>query len=291
MWLVYAICAAVCFGLRGIVYQRMSKTPMNRSLFLFGVYVCGTIVALAGTFIMGQTWSVPTLVGIIMGVFSFGSNASMYKGFAVGKTSLVAMLTGLPAVVVALLAYLMWGETLTGSQMAAIGIILLGIIMIRYQSDVVSGPAKGAGWGLLAMITFAITDLAAKQSTLLGAHVLPTLTIMYATGALLFFVSYVWSTRGKAEQAAESAESEQQISRTKTFRKGLLAGTTNISGMIFILPAFKLGTTGLVSAVIAMNVVLILAYAWIIAKEPVNRKEFAGVLCSLVGLLVLKLAE
>lgn len=111
MWFVFAAASAVCFGLRGILYQWTSQRPIDRNLLLLGVYLSGSIIAFTANLIVGQPGSLGAWVGVLMGLFSFISNASMYRGFAVGKASLVAMFTGLPPVVVVIAAYLIWGKS------------------------------------------------------------------------------------------------------------------------------------------------------------------------------------
>ncbi|MNO06618.1 hypothetical protein D3C81_2284670 [compost metagenome] len=60
--------------------------------------------------------------------------------------------------------------------------------------------------------------------------------------------------------------------------------------MMLVMPAFKLGVTGLVSVVIAMNVVFVLLYARFILKERFSRLEVSGLTCALIGILILRLA-
>lgn len=83
------------------------------------------------------------LIGVQMGLFSFGANASMFKGFAVGKASLVAILTGLPSVVVVFVAYLIWDERLNIMQFLAFVIIVIGILVVRYSNDITLKICKG----------------------------------------------------------------------------------------------------------------------------------------------------
>lgn len=323
MWLAYASLAAVCFGFRGILYQWTSRKPIERNLMLLGVYVCGAAVSIAAALALGQTWSPAVLTGVVMGAFSFVSNASMYKGFAVGKASLVAVFTALTPVVVAAVSYFRWGETLNGLQAAAFAVIVAGIVLIRYSNDLSWRNLQGVQWALLAMVTFGITDLASKQAMLWHADKMPTLFVMYATGSLLFLL--LWSAgRMRDAMAASAAKPEMavasvsaaadkpsraapedgprdgtQTSETpperwsvkKTFGWGAIVGLTNISGMIFILPAFQNGITGLVSAVVATNVLLILLYARIWLKERWSVKELLGIVCALIGVLGLRLLE
>lgn len=325
MWLAYASLAAVCFGFRGILYQWTSQKLIERNLMLLGVYVSGAIVSIAAALALGQSWSPAVWTGLVMGAFSFVSNASMYKGFSVGKASLVAVFTALTPVVVAAVSYFRWGETLNIWQAAAFLVIVAGIVIIRYSNDLSWRNLQGVQWALLAMVTFGITDLASKQAMLWHADKLPTLFVMYATGSILFFL--LWSL-GRLRNGALGISAKRELavatvsgvsgvsgaaavnSRTdsdgrfaksdarsaawsirKTLGWGALVGLTNISGMIFILPAFQHGITGLVSAVVATNVLLILLYARIFLKERWSYQELIGIFCALAGVLGLRLLE
>ncbi|CAG7650954.1 EamA family transporter [Paenibacillus allorhizosphaerae] len=325
MWFVFAAAAAVCFGLRGILYQWTSQRPIQRNLLLFGVYFSGMVIAAVAGFAAGQAWTSSVWIGTLMGLFSFVSNAAMYKGFAVGKASLVAMFTALPPVVVAVLAYFLWEEKLNIWQFGAFVVIMGGILMIRYSSDISLRHLQGAGWGVLTMLFFGFTDLSSKASTMLGAPPLPTLVVMYATGTLLFGLSWamdsarerqarailrqaVQETAAGAAEPAASVDTQSGVPRSesasgipgevaaprwsvkKTFLWGLFVGISNICGMMLILPAFKLGVTGLVSAVIAMNVIIVLLYARFVLKEKFSRLETGGLMCAIIGILILRLA-
>ncbi|GIP37938.1 hypothetical protein J31TS4_12180 [Paenibacillus sp. J31TS4] len=343
MWLAFAGAAAVCFGLRGILYQLTSRRPLDRNVLLLGVYLCGTFIALLFSLLTRPSWTPEVLTGLAMGIFSFVANASMFRAFAVGKASLVAVLTSLPAVVVIALSYLLWGETLTPGQGVAFVVLVSGVVLIRYASDLSLQDRKGAGWALAAMLAFGLTDVSSKQAMLWGADTLPTLVVMYATGALLFAGSWYRGrladakarkavvsalgtvNAGHSEQAAARTEADESPTRSaaagrqertaaaeqspepefepaaaalasaaawpfgRTLAWGLVVGLSNISGMLFILPAFRLGVTGLVSAVVAMNVLLVLLYARFFLNESFSRKEAAGMTLAVGGMLLLRL--
>jgi len=292
MWLVYAAAAAICFGLRGILYQWTSQKPLDRNLMLLGVFFLGTIATFISNFFAGQAWTWGALMGVIMGIFSFMSNASMYRAFAVAKASLVAVITGLPPAIVVIIAYSLWGEKLNGWQMGAFVVILLGILVIRYSNELSLSNLKGIQWAILAMFGFVITDLSSKQSQLLNGQVLPTLTMMFATGTLLFLFSWRRQLARQRDPSVRSAEpngSVERWSNGRTFLWGMVVGTTNVSGMILILPAFKLGVTGLVSAVIATNVLLILLFSRIFLKERFTRVQLLGITLTIAGIILLRL--
>ncbi|HEY4391045.1 MAG TPA: DMT family transporter [Paenibacillus sp.] len=299
MWFVFAVAAATCFGMRGILYQWTSQRPLDRNLLLFGVYLSGTIIALGSNVFAGQAWNNGALIGLLMGVFSFIANASMYKGYAVGKASLIALFTGLPPVVVVIAAYLLWGETLNPWQIVSFGVVIIGLLLIKYSQDLKLGQLKGIQWGLLTMLFFGMTDLTSKQATLSGASTLPLLSVMYGTGAVLFGTQWAISqyrTSKKAVAETEGSVSNEQAdsapvqwSRGKTLGWGLFVGISNIAGMIFLIPAFRGGVTGIVSAISAMNVVFVLLYARFYLKETMVRREIIGLLTALIGILLLRL--
>ncbi|MBT2288687.1 EamA family transporter [Paenibacillus albidus] len=304
MWFIYAAAAATCFGLRGILYQWTSQRPLDRNLLLFGVYVSGTLIALGMNLFMGQPWTGGVLLGILMGLFSFIANAAMYKGYAVGKASLIALFTGLPPVVVVIVAYLLWGETLNGWQLASFAVVILGLLLIKYSQDLKLGKLKGVQWGLLTLLFFAFTDLSSKQATLAGAATLPVLAVMYGTGAVLF--GTVW-TSGRLQAAGQvvhtaalddqaapaaallpTAEVAGSWSSGRTFAWGMFVGISNIAGMLFMIPALREGVTGIVSAIAAMNVVFVLLYAHFYLKELMARREVVGLALALGGIVLLR---
>ena len=299
MWLTFALFAAFCFGIRGILYHWTSQKPIDRNLMLTGVFTTGMISTLAAAVFLGQQWTFPSLIGVAMGLFSFSANASLYKGFAVGKASIVAVFTALPPVVVVIFAYLFWHETLNGTQSAAFGAIVLGVLLIRFSGEFSVRSLSGMKWGLLTMIFFGFNDLSGKQSTRLEAHLLPTLYTMFLTGAVLFFAMWLIFRRKnnrtgqgvEQDKPSKTSKSPANWSIAKTLSWGMIVGLTNTFGMIFMMLAFDIGVTGLVSAVAAVNVLIILLYARLFLKEKMTPKEFSGVLLAFAGILILQLLD
>lgn len=317
MWLLYSGAAACCFGMRGILYQWTSRQPADRNILLLGVYLCGAIVALGINGWMGQPWTAGAGAGLAMGLFSFISNSAMHKGFAVGKASLVALLVGLPPLVVVLAALALWGERLSLGQTLAFAVILAGGLLIKSGGGISLRNMNGAQWGLLAMFTFALTDLSSKQATLWHGETLPTLALMYITGSLFFGLSAAVAARRSKKRAMSAAglsaggaavfahdetaaaleggpsspagDSPALWSKPKTIWIGMAVGVTNISGMLLMMPAMRMGITGLVSAIIALNALLIMLYARVVLKERLKPLELAGMLLALAGVLALRL--
>lgn len=303
MWFFFAGAAAICFGIRGILYQWTSQRPIDRNLLLLGVYISGTLIALISNVIAKQPWSNGAWYGVLMGLFSYIANASMYRGYAVGKASIIALFSGLPPLVVVIVAYILWGEVLSTWQLTAFFIVLLGLILIKYSQDLKLNQLKGIQWGILTMLFFGFSDVSIKQSTIAGAATLPALIIMYVTGTVLFGITWaisyakIKSTVQEKDQYKEAPNKTTQQNNIphwtlkRTLGWGMFVGITNIAGMMFLFPAFREGITGIVSAISAMSVALVILYAHFYLKENMSKREITGLIVTVVGILVLRLTS
>lgn len=308
MWLTYSVLAAICFGLRGILYHWASQKPINRNLLLCGTFTMGAVINGVCALVFSSSWTIAALTGIQMGLFSFGANASMFKGFAVGKASLVAILTALPSVVVVIVAFGLWGEKLHAMQLIAFIIIIGGALLVRLSNDISLRNLQGAQWGLLAMLLFAANDLSGKWSTIMEADLFPTMFFMFVTGSGCFglwWLRDLKSERARAIQTVSSAGGEVRVSQhasnrieaqkasvwsgKRTYLIGLAVGTTNAVGMMLIVTAFDLGKAGLVSAVTALNVLIVLLYTRFVVKEKFTEVEITGISLAFAGILLMRL--
>lgn len=250
----------------------------------------GFVISTLAMYVFEQQWYAWTdiCVGLALGFGSFAANAALHKGFSVGKASLISILSGLPPLFVVLLAFLFWNETLTTQQLIGFIVIFVGLYTIRYSNDISLRNLQGAQWGLLAALFFAFNDLLGKQSTRLDADIFATLTLMFGLGSCLFAFSWL-KNRQVASHDAEGTH--LRWSDMRTFACGLVVGLTNVAGMMAILSAFALGAAGLVSAVAAMNILIILLYSRIFLKESFSRQEILGLTAALVGILILRLSQ
>ncbi|MFB9329918.1 EamA family transporter [Paenibacillus aurantiacus] len=314
MWLLFSLLASVSFGLRGIFYHWTSQQPLSRNALLCGTFFMGALVSLTCAILIERQWNASAWIGVQMGLFSFAANASMFQGFKVGKASVVAIITALPAVLVAIGALAIWGESLDAPQLAAFLVIILGVLLVRYSNEITLRNLQGAQWGLLALAMFACNDLSSKWTQLEEAPLFATLFLMFLTGTLCFG-TWRWIERRRermprqeaavaSHEAAAGHSSHREVERSATegtvappvpwpdrraFLVGMAIGITNAVGMVLIMTAFDLGKAGLVSAVVASNVLFVLAYTRFYVRERFTKLETTGVLTTLAGILLLKL--
>lgn len=302
MWLMFSLLAALSFGVRGILYQWTSKKPVNQSLMLFGVFLMGAIASGITGWLRSDPWMPESIIGCLMGLWSYMGNAAMYRGYAVGKASLIALFTGLPPVVVVVLAYLVWGQTLTTIQMIAFLAIITGILIIRYSSELSLDNIKGVQWAIVALLCFGFNDMTSTQSMRMDLPIFPTLFFMFSTGSILFWLNWLIAnirtkrqslnlrSRTLTESQIATSDSIQTWRTSTTVLWGMVVGVTNFVGMIFIMQAFDRGIAGLVSAVTALNVLIIIIYAGVFLKERFTLKEWIGGIFALAGVFTLHLS-
>lgn len=312
MWFIFAVGAAVCFGVRGILYQWTSQRPVDRNLLFVGVYVSGALISLLLNIQARQPWNGGIEFGMLMGLFSFAANASLYRGYEVGRASVVAFFSALTPVIVVFAAFLLWGETLGIIQGIGFAVVVLALVIVRYGQDLRSGQLRGWQWGTLAMLLYSFTDLSSKQSVLIGASMLPVLSAMFITGTILFAAMYAIEQVRAKNKAIPSASTDSSIHDAsgnqtekqlqadelrssvwgvpKTLIWGMTVGVTNISGMVLMLYALQVGITAIVSAIIALNIVIILLYARFYLKESMTRREVLGITLAFAGIVLLRLA-
>ncbi|GAA0136238.1 hypothetical protein YSY43_30790 [Paenibacillus sp. YSY-4.3] len=297
MWLVFAICVAIIYGVRAILFQWSSRKGFDRNPLLLGAYIGAFLLSFILNVWIGQAWNSAALLGIPIGAFAYVSNSSMYKGYATGKASLIAILIGTSPLVVTSLSFLLWGETMSLGQGLAFLTIFSGVFLISYSNQLSWRHLQGAQWGLLAMLFFGMTDILCKISVLQGAETLPTLILMFGTGAILFFATWRWQqSKERGREATKKQAANPSLKAAvqpwpirKTLLWGMSIGLTNFLAMFFILPAFKLGVTGLVSAIISGNILLIVLYARVVLKEKMARTEVFGIALIFGGVIAIKL--
>jgi drug/metabolite transporter (DMT)-like permease len=287
MWIILALTAAFCFGIRGILFLKTATYGLDRNQMMLGVFLSGVVCSGLLALWSGQSWENVWGIGSMMGITSIAANVFMFQGFAVGKPTVIALLSAMPPALVVVLAYVLWGETLTVLQLWAFLCIFVGVLIVRSTHRIRWHDLQGAQWGALACISFACTDLLGKQSTRMEAALFPTLTVLFAVGTLYFALIVWWRHRNAHD--AERTPALPSDGKIRTVTIGMGIGLTNVGGMVSIVSAFSLGVTGLVSAVVALNILLIVVYSRLVGIERWRLIESVGMLTSLAGVVSLQL--
>ncbi|UJF31324.1 EamA family transporter [Paenibacillus hexagrammi] len=142
---------------------------------------------------------------------------------------------------------------------------------------------------MLALLLFAFNDLSGKWSTLQDSPTFPTLFCMFATGSLCFGGWWLKDHARASDGKGSAQAASPRWSEGRTFLIGMGVGITNAVGMVLILHAFELGKAGLVSAVVALNVLIVLLYTRFVVKDRFSGLELSGMSMAFVGIIMMRI--
>ena len=162
MWLVYAILAALCWGVWGILAKFISSdiSPyINHMLFTIGMLFTIPFV------IKKCKWKDANLKGIIWGIvagiLAIIGNVAVYQSFATGGLAAVVIpVTNLYPLVTIVLAMLVLKEKMHWLNGIGVLVVVPAIIMLSGQSQIFADPGLFfANLGLKLWLIFALVAL------------------------------------------------------------------------------------------------------------------------------------
>ena len=160
MWIFLAICSAASLGLANIAHKRL----LDNYLEGVGALGAGSILTrsiCAAIILIAVGWPVgaPTqsvAIALLSGV-SLGSGLLLlFLGLKLGEASRAVAVSQTNPILVALLAMMVLGETITAPQWAAIALVIVGVALVSIE---------GFGRGLLKL-TPGLTVLVGSSITL-----------------------------------------------------------------------------------------------------------------------------
>lgn len=181
MWIFLAICSAASLGLANIAHKRLLDNYLE-GVGALGAgsivtrSVCAAIVLLA----VGWPAAAPVesvVIGLLSGVSLGAGLLLLFLGLKLGEASRAVAVSQTNPILVALLAMVVLGETISAPQWAAIALVIAGVALVSIE---------GFGRGLLKL-TPGLTVLAGSSITLglaffLAKLVLTDLTPWEASG-------------------------------------------------------------------------------------------------------------
>lgn len=301
LWIALSVFAALMQAVRTAAQKDLNRrlstlaTTYVRSLVglpVMGVYLIGVLtltgegapavspVYLLYTFLGAATQVIATMLLIVM---------FRLRNFAVGT-----MLTKVDILITAFLGWAVFSERLTLAGIAALAIVLLGVILISAGrtgvAALMSGTARPlallddkATWIALACaFNFSLSYLFLREATLelsgspaaRGAWTVVIATAMQTAGVGL----WLWRT----EPAAFGQFWPNR-------RSVLFIGTTSALGSIGWFTAFALQNASYVRAVGQVEVVFTLLLSWLWFRERIGSVEMAGMAATVLGIVLFRL--
>ena len=282
MWIVFAVFAAILWGLWGVVSKINSESSspfMNHILFTLGMVITVPLVIKntkkTAFNRKGFLW------GMASGVFAVAGNLAIYFAFVKGAQASVAIpVTGLYPLVTIILAFFMFNEKVNWVQLIGILIAIPAIILLSGEYAIFSNTANFfgiidfGGWFVLCLVALfcwgIFSALQKKASNFTSAS---WCYISFIISAIIISIFFIGNNL-----AANSLN-------PKILALGILAGVLNGFGVLLSFSAYRAnGKAGTVTVIIGvLQPIFTILPAVLILNEKLNTYMVIGIILAIIG--------
>lgn len=290
MWLVYAILAALCWGVWGILAKFISSdiSPYaNHLLFTVGMLFTIPFVIkkckIVDINLKGVVW------GIVAGILAIAGNIAVYQSFSSGGLAAVVIpVTNLYPLVTILIAISVLKEKMHWLNGIGIMVVVPAIIMLSGQSEIFDNPSLFfANLGLKLWLIFAFVALV-FWGLFSAAQKVTTNYISTGWSYMSFILSSVLISIGFVVFGFIDFKFS-----TQTFWVGSLAGMLNGLGVLASFAAYSAeGKASKVTTIAgALQPVFTIVLAITFLRERLGLIEFIGIGLAIIGSLLLSVEK
>lgn len=286
LWLLYAVAAALCWGVWGVLAKFVSSdiSPYTNHL-LFTVGMLFTIpFALRKT--TRQTANARGIAwGLLAGALAVAGNVAIYQSFTLGGLAAVVVpVTNLYPLVTLVIAVLVFKERL--HPLAGLGVLVVvpAIVLLSGQTQILSDPALFFhNLGLNAWLLFALAALL-FWGLFSAAQKVTTNHVSAEWSYLAFIASSVLITAGFLAFGLVSFDFSRQ-----SLGFGTLAGALNGLGVLASFAAYRAeGRAAQVTAIAGtLQPVFTIVLALLFLGEALRPVESIGIAIAMLGAALL----
>ncbi len=290
MWLVYAILAALCWGVWGILAKFISSdiSPYENHL-LFTVGMLFTIPFVIKKCKISDINPKGIIWGIIAGILAIVGNVAVYQSFAVGGLAAVVIpVTNLYPLITIAIAMLVLKEKMHWLNGIGILVVVPAIIMLSGQSQIFDNPSLFfSNLGLKLWLIFALIALV-FWGLFSAAQKVTTNYISTEWSYLSFILSSVLISIGFVVFGFIDFKFS-----TQTLWVGSLAGMLNGLGVLASFAAYSAeGKASKVTAIAgALQPVFTIVLALTFLREKLGLIELIGIGLAIIGSLLLSVEK
>lgn len=290
IWLVFAILAALCWGVWGILAKFISgdiSPYANHLMFTIGMLFTIPMVLhkckIREANLKGIIW------GLVAGILAVIGNVAVYKSFGAGGLAAVVIpVTNLYPLVTIVIALLVLKEEMHWLNGIGILIVVPAIIMLSGQTEIFDNPTLFfENLGLKVWLLFALVALL-FWGFFSAAQKVTTNYISAEWSYLSFIVSSILLSLGFMAFGLVEFNFSQQ-----TLWVGSLAGMLNGLGVLASFAAYRAeGKASQVTAIAgALQPVFTIILAIVFLKERLAIVEFTGIGLAIFGSLFLSVEK
>jgi drug/metabolite transporter (DMT)-like permease len=286
-WVIATLIAAVAQTARNAAQSgltaRIGTLGATQVRFLFGLPFAVVFLGLA---VLGTGEAVPTLTVVSLGWTALGALAQ------IGATALMlvtmqsrsfAVTTAwikTEPVIVALVAAAVIGDPLTLWKLVAIIVATAGVVILSVKPETARGMLQGGGavaTGLFAGFLFGLAAIGFRGGILAlpeGSFLIRASTILVVSLILQSGVLLVWLLIFDRGALAGSF---------RVWRASILAGFLGAVASQFWFIGFSLTSAANVRTLALVEVILALGVSALIFRQPVSRRQLAGIAVIVIG--------
>ena len=212
-----------------------------------------------------------TLAAVMLGVLNALATLSLYKGFEVGRLSIVSPVASTAPVIAILLAVVFLREVLTVELVVGITLVIVGIVLVSFQSaveDASKEVAKGTIYAVGFMLGGGLLLFGLKPvSEVLGVF-LPVLIMRWVGSGLMAAPLFTSKSAGR---------------RGTAFRLIIAIAFFDTFANVIYTVGVNVGTVSIVSTLGGMFSAVTVLLARSILKEKLTRHQMVGFLSIVLG--------
>ncbi|PSR54025.1 hypothetical protein AHMF7605_11080 [Adhaeribacter arboris] len=290
LWLVFAILAALCWGVWGVLAKFISSdiTPFTNH-FLFSIGMLFTLPFIIRKCKVKEISTKGIIWGIVAGVLAVVGNVAVFQSFSTGgQAAVVIPVTNLYPLITIVIALLVFKEKMHWLNAIGIVIIVPAIIMLSGQSQILDNP--GLFWqelGLKVWLLYAFIALLFWGFFSAAQKV----TTNYIS-AEWSYLSFILSSALMAGGFIVFGLVEFNFSR-QTLWVGTLAGMLNGLGVLASFAAYRAeGKASQVTTIAgALQPVFTIILAILLLGEKLASIELIGICLAIFGSLFLSVEK
>lgn len=284
MWLVAAILSAFFAGLTAILAKcGIKNTDSDVATALRTIVVL--IFSWMMVFVAGSAHTITALAPksliflILSGVATGASWVCYFKALSMGDVNKVAPIDKSSTVLSVLLAILLFHETENlAVKLAGTAILATGIFLMIQKKENKSEP-QSSRWMIYAVLSAVFAALTSILAKIGIANVESNLGTAIRTGVVLIMAWGIVFAKGKQKQV-------KNISKRELAYISLSGLATGASWLCYYY-AIQNGIVSVVVPIDKLSIVVTVAFSYVVFKEKLSKKAFAGLCLLVAGALIM----
>ena len=282
MWILYAFCSAFFAGITAILAKiGIKNTDSNLATAIRTIVVL--VFSWLMVFIVGsqneisQISSKTLLFLILSGLCTGGSWLCYFKALQLGDVNRVAPIDKSSTILTLILAFIILGEKLTLTKIAAVILIGIGTYMMITKKDAGEKSQKGwAGYAVLSAVFASLTSILGK----IGISDIESNLGTAIRTAVVLIMAWIVVFVSKKQKEIKNIDR-----RSMAFI--LASGITTGLSWLSYYKALHDGNASAVVPIDKLSIIVTVAFSYFVLKEKLTKKSLAGLIIITAGTMLM----